>query len=129
MKKILLLDDNLDTLQLVQDVLAYEGYEIKAESKSVGFVELAEAFGPDLMIIDYLLDDGNGGDVCDAVKGNPALQNTPVILFSAFPESRKQIMDHECDAVIAKPFDLVNFLKTVRKLMGLNPMTGQPDQQ
>lgn len=118
MKKILLLDDNLDSLQLAEDVLTYEKYEVKTTNKCVGFIELAEEFNPDLMIIDYRLDDGNGGDLCREVKHNGNLKNTPVMLFSADVESRLQLLDYGCDAVIAKPFDLVNFLTTVRKLTG-----------
>jgi len=116
MKKILLLDDNLDTLEMAEHVLAYEKYEIKSVSKSAGFIEIAEKFRPDLLIIDYVLDDGNGGEICQSVKSHETLHNTPVILFTAHIESRLELLDYGCDAVIAKPFDLVNFLTVVRKL-------------
>lgn len=116
MKKILLLDDNLDIVEIVEEVLTYEHYEVKSITKSSDFMRLAESFHPDLIILDYKLGDGNGGELCRELKAHPNLGHIPVIIFSAYLKPDTNFRDFGCDAVINKPFDLVELLQTVEQL-------------
>lgn len=116
MKRILLLDDNLDIVQIVEEVLAYEQYEVKSVMKSIGFLPIIEHFRPDLIMLDYRLGDGNGGDVCRAIKENAAMRHIPVIIFTAYIQPNINLFDFGCDAVIAKPFDLDFLLQTINRL-------------
>lgn len=118
MKKILLLDDNLDIVQIVEEVLSYEGFDVHATIKSTQFLQIAERYQPHLIILDYILADGNGGDLCRAIKAHSALRHIPVIIFSAYIHPTINLFDYDCDAVIAKPFDLELLLQTVQKLTG-----------
>ncbi|OOQ56552.1 response regulator transcription factor [Mucilaginibacter pedocola] len=117
MKKILLLDDNEDILEVVNDVLAYENFEVKATTKSVEFMMIAERYQPDLIIVDYRLADGNGADLCRALKSNANLRHIPVILFSAYFQPGLNFMDFGCDAAIYKPFDIEELISTVNSLI------------
>ena len=116
MKKILLLDDNPDILQVVEAVLAYENYEVKATSTSANFIQMAEQFCPDLVILDFRLGDGNGGEICRALKAHPTLSPVPVILFTAYVQPGLNLFEFGCDEVIDKPFDLNQLLDIVRQL-------------
>ena len=124
MKKILLLDDNLDILQVVEEVLHYEHFDVKTTTSSYHFIKLAKQHLPDLIILDYRLADGNGGELCHAIKADPALMHIPVILFSAYISPGLNFFDFGCDEVIAKPFDLDTLLEKVQRLTGLNVPTG-----
>lgn len=117
MKKILLLDDCLDILQIVEEILVTEQYNVKTANRYAGFLTLAEQFHPDLMILDYCLHDGNGGELCRLVKHHPTLYNVPVILFSAYSKLGLNLADFGCDEVIAKPFNIDHLLANIKRLI------------
>jgi DNA-binding response OmpR family regulator len=119
-KRIMVLDDNMDILEAVHEVLTYEQFEVKSTSNSVGIVQLAEEYTPDLIILDYKLMDGNGGEICRALKSHKVLHKTPVIIFSAFVHKDVNFYSFGCDAVIAKPFDLSDFIATVNQCLQVN---------
>jgi CheY-like chemotaxis protein len=118
MNKILVLDDNLDILEMVEEVLAYEHFEVKAVSDSVDFIELVLEFSPDLILLDYLLRDGNGGELCRQIKSHPKLKHIPVIIFSAYVIKDSDIKECACDGLIMKPFNLEDL---VNKINGILP--------
>ncbi|SEN08283.1 Response regulator receiver domain-containing protein [Mucilaginibacter gossypiicola] len=120
MKKILLVDDNLDIVQIVEEVLAYEGFEVKAEMSGYGLIAIAEEYLPDLVILDYRLGDGNGGELCQQMKTCTALKHIPVIIFSAYIQPGSDLSDFGCDEVILKPFDLEVLAETVKRLLYRN---------
>ena len=119
LKRILVLDDNMDILEVVHEVLTYEQFEVKSTSDSTSIVTVAEEYNPDLIILDYKLMDTNGGEICRAIKSHKQLHKTPVIIFSAYT-TNVNFFSFGCDAVIAKPFDLTDLIGTVNQCLKLN---------
>jgi DNA-binding response OmpR family regulator len=119
LKRILVLDDNMDILEIVHEVLTYEKFEVNSTSNSKNIVEIAEDYKPDLIILDYKLLDDNGGEICRTFKSHKVLHKTPVIIFSAYT-SNIDFYTFGCDAVIAKPFDLTDLISTVNQCLQLN---------
>jgi CheY-like chemotaxis protein len=117
MKKILLLDDNLDIVQIVEEVLTYENFEVKSAMKSVGFLPIVEQYNPHMIILDYRLNDGNGGEVCRAIKQHPQFKHIPIIIFTAYMHPGLDLRMYGCDAIIPKPFDLDNLVDTIKTLL------------
>lgn len=117
MKKILLLDDNLDIAQIVEEVLAYEGYQVRSVSTCNGFLSLVEDFQPDLILMDYRLKDGNGGELCRQVKDHPVFGAIPVVIFTAYAQAGFEFKKFGCDGFIEKPFDLDKLMETVQGLL------------
>jgi DNA-binding response OmpR family regulator len=113
LKRILVLDDNMDILEMVHEVLTYEKFEVNSTSDSKSIVETAEEYLPDLIILDYKLLNDNGGEICRTFKSHKVLHKTPVIIFSAYTSSSIDFYTFGCDAVIAKPFDLNVFIDTI----------------
>lgn len=120
MKKILLLDDNVDIVQIVEEVLTYEKFDVKSTTRSTELLRIAEDYHPDLILLDYRLSDGNGGDLCRAIKSNPALKHIPVIIFSAYLGASVNLNDFGCDEVISKPVDLDVLVQTVQRMTGIS---------
>ncbi|MDT3404692.1 response regulator transcription factor [Mucilaginibacter terrae] len=120
LKRILVLDDNMDILEVVHEVLTYEQFEVKSTSDSTGIVGVAEEYNPDLIILDFKLMDGNGGDICRTIKSHKQLHKTPVIIFSAYTTNTIDFFSFGCDAVIAKPFDLTDLIGTVNQCLKMN---------
>lgn len=117
MKKILLLDDNQDILDVAKEILLYEDFEVRDTRLSASFLLYAETYKPDLIIVDYRLADGNGGDICRKLKAHPALKHVPLIMWSAYTTPDLNLQQYGCDAILNKPFDIEDFLKVIEQLL------------
>jgi DNA-binding response OmpR family regulator len=117
MRKILVLDDNEDILQVVTEILTYERFEVCGIGTCAELLPLAENFLPDLILLDLRLTDGHGGELCRQIKSHPVLDSTPVIIFTAYLHKPSDLYQYGCDAVILKPFDLGSLLETINQLI------------
>ena len=116
-KRILVLDDNQDILEIVHETLTYENFEVKSTGDPSVVLEYVADFAPDLVILDYRVAGSNGGEICRAIKSNPEYCNTPVIIFSAYVNRDSELLAYGCDAIIAKPFDLTELVEKVNNLI------------
>jgi two-component system response regulator VicR len=117
MKKVLVLDDNSDILDVVEEALTYEQFTVKAISLGSDLIDVALTFLPDIIMLDYRLSDGNGGELCREVKSHPLLRHIPVILFSAYLFKHIDSEQLGCDDIILKPFDLEVLVGKVNELL------------
>lgn len=114
-KKILILDDDKDVLDMLEEVLLYEHFQVKTVNDLAGFLKVIEDdFNPDLVLIDYLLRGINGGELCYQLKTSEQTKSLPVILMSAYPQVFQSLGDYRCDEFIAKPFDLYNLISRIK---------------
>jgi DNA-binding response OmpR family regulator len=117
LKRVLVLDDNEDILEVVHETLSYEQFEVKSIAESKEVMPLMQSFKPDLVILDYRLAGENGGEICRQIKSHPDFSNVPVIIFSEYINHDDEIFAYGCDAVINKPFDLVELINKVNDLI------------
>jgi DNA-binding response OmpR family regulator len=82
-KKILIVDDELAIVKLVGLMLQQRGYEIVAARLGAQALEKAQAENPDLVILDIMMPDMNGYEVCRRLRANPATAGLPIIMFTA----------------------------------------------
>lgn len=118
LKRILVLDDNQDILDIVHETLAYEQFEVQGTTRGSTVIPLINEFSPDLVILDYRVADMNGGEVCRQIKSHPKFSNIPVIIFSAYVNRDEELFSYGCDAIINKPFDLTELVGKVNSLIG-----------
>lgn len=116
MRKVLVLDDNEDILQVVTEVLTYEEFEVKGLRTCASLIPEVEAFQPDLVLLDLRLADGHGGEMCRQLKAHPEFGETSVIIFTAYINPDDDLSAYGCDAVIPKPFDLEQLITTIDEL-------------
>jgi pilus assembly protein CpaE len=104
-EKILIIDDDLDTLRLVGLMLQKQGYMISAASN--GAQGLAKAFEerPDLILLDVMMPDMDGYEVTRRLRKNPATVSIPVLLFTAKTQLDDKVMGFEvgADDYLTKP--------------------------
>jgi len=117
LKRILVLDDNEDILDVVHEALSYSQFEVTSVSEASQIMATLETFNPDLVLLDYLVTGTNGGEICRQIKSHPKFNNVPVIIFSAYINREQDMMAYGCDAVMSKPFDLFNLIETVNNLI------------
>ena len=106
MKKIVLVEDDSDLFALLKYNLEKEGYSFAGSQTGKGALELCKRERPDLVILDIMLPDSDGLEICKAIRKHPDLANTPVIFLTARATETDRIVGLELGAndYIVKPF-------------------------
>ena len=118
MKKILIVDDDADILDLVGILLPKHGFIIKTLIDSEDAVQQAAIFKPDLILLDINIG-SDGKEICKQLKSpGSLLKNVPVILFSGAGDLEKQMAECKADGFIQKPFDLLQLVDMIRQHTG-----------
>lgn len=113
-KSIYIVEDNKDIGYILQYFLTEEGFDAELFETVADLKKGLVKKVPDLFLLDVMLPDGDGLDVCSGIKQDQLLMTRPVLIMSAhFPgEDARQI---SCaDDFIAKPFDLFSILDRVK---------------
>ena len=116
-KKILVVDDNPDILELVKILLERKDYEVETLANGKRTLEIVDSIHPDLIILDIMLGNCDGRDICKDLKSHAESKNIPVIMFSG-SHSAKESIGTNCfpDDFLEKPFDIHSLLEKVRRL-------------
>ena len=106
MKKILLIEDDSDLFALLKYNLEKEGFQMAGAQTGKGAVELCRREKPDLIILDIMLPDSDGLDICKGIRSHPELAHIPVIFLTARASETDRIVGLELGAndYIVKPF-------------------------
>ncbi len=119
-KKILVVEDSRDILGLTTHILISRGYEAIPLYSGHKALETTRSQRPDLVILDMFLEDENGLDICHAIKSDPQLAKTPVLLTtgdSLNHDSSPNKSQTAPDGYLFKPFDIDELLKKVSDLL------------
>jgi two-component system cell cycle response regulator DivK len=124
-KRILIVEDNDLNMKLLQDLLEVHGYVTLQTKDGMEALKLARLHHPDLILMDIQLPDVSGLEVTKWIKGDDDLKTIPIIAVTAFvmKGDEEQIREGGCAAYIAKPISVVNFLRTVRRLLNQEQAT------
>jgi DNA-binding response OmpR family regulator len=114
-KKILVIDDDEDILEIISITLQYQDFEVITRSDSQVILEI-ELIKPDLILMDNWLQGVRGSDLCKTIKNDKAIKNIPVILLSAVNDIQKVANECDANAYLAKPFDLTELETLVQQL-------------
>lgn len=112
-KKILVVDDHAGILEVVQTVLAREGYDVQV-SLNGDCLHHMKSDLPDLILLDVLLSGEDGRELCQQLKSSEQTKHIPVILLSAHTNVSQVAAMCGADDFLAKPFR-VNVLKELVK--------------
>ena len=114
MKKIIIIEDDVDTLDMMEFILRENGYAVIKANRLVSIKEFI-SITPNLAILDIMLPYGFGSDLCLEIKSNPKSKHIPVILYSANSNLKTLAKESLADAYLEKPFDLNNLLEIVKE--------------
>ena len=114
-KKILLIEDDADTADIVRIILEEE-FHVETND-SVMPVDHIEAMRPDLIILDHRLRNGFGGDLCQALKKTHSTSYIPILLMSAYYNTEEVAKTCGADQYIYKPFDIEHLRSSVASLI------------
>ena len=104
--KILVIEDHKDTRELLKYNLSASGFDVAAAEDGQSGINLAEAFKPEIILLDLMMPGMDGLEVCRHLKSNPELSRIPVIMLTAKGEEIDKIVGLElgADDYVVKPF-------------------------
>ncbi len=124
-KKILIVDDDLDSLKLVGTTLEREGYDIVAASDGEKALQQVAAERPNLILLDVMMPKMDGYEVTRRLKGDPTTASIPIILFTAKAQVGDKVegLEMGADDYMTKPTHPAELVARVRAMLK-RPVTG-----
>jgi CheY-like chemotaxis protein len=118
-ERILVVEDNMDTYELVHFILEKNGYETFLASNGRDGVNAALKQRPDLIIMDMSMPEMDGWTATGLIKRNEQTSTIPLIALTAhaLPGDRQRALDVGCDEYITKPMDLDELVETIHYWM------------
>jgi CheY-like chemotaxis protein len=122
-KKLLLADDSITIQKVIQITFAHEDYDLTITDNGDAALAKAKELKPDLVMADVYMPGKNGYELTSAIKQDPALLNTPVLLLAGSFEPFDEEKARSCQANdwIEKPFESQNLIDKVAELLSSAP--------
>lgn len=122
MKRILVIDDLPENVFILQDRLEHEGYEVLTAYDGKSGIEKAKSELPDLILLDIMMPDINGLEVCKTLVNFEQTSRIPIILVTAKTgaEDTKEGLDAGAYDYIKKPFNKIELLARVQSALKLS---------
>lgn len=120
-QRILVIDDEQDIRSLLTLILESAGYAVQQARSGKEGLTLLERETADLVLLDIMMPEMDGWEVCRQIKNRPATRNTPVIILTVRSQPLDKVIGTEvvhADEYLTKPFDRRVLLKLVHKLLG-----------
>jgi DNA-binding response OmpR family regulator len=117
LKKVLIVDDSPAQVKLMQGFLEHEGYQPVGLNDPLRIEETITSVRPSVILLDVVMPDRNGFQVCRELKGSSEFQGIPVILVTSKDSASDKYWGQQqgADAYVTKPFTKDELLRAVRK--------------
>jgi len=125
--KILIVDDTVENLNVLTTLLGRQNLEILQAVDGETAIELARSHHPDLILLDIILPDLSGYEVCQYLKSQLDLKDIPIIFMSALDAPVDKVRSFECGGIdyITKPFFLVEVIARIENQLKLKELQSQ----
>ncbi|MEO6329182.1 MAG: response regulator [Ginsengibacter sp.] len=110
MKRILIVDDDEDIVEVVKLILTSHGFNVHTHFTSFNIPEIVKDYHPNLILLDIRLFGKLGTQICKELKQKHTF---PIILFSADTKMGKEFLQYNADDFIKKPFDVNELIATI----------------
>lgn len=124
MKKILIVDDEVDVVEVVEMLLETEGYKVLKAYNGKEALDMLETVVPDLVILDIMMPEIDGVEVCRRMRDMEEMSDIPIVMFSAKLSAidKKDSFDAGADGFITKPFNARGFIAGIKTYLELGRM-------
>lgn len=116
-KKVLIADDDEAIVEITSMMLEMAGYKVINTLDGNLVLNLLLEYKPDLLLLDVLMGDVDGRDVCKVIKSREDTRHTPVLIFSASHEIKQSALDAGADGFMEKPFNMSEILGKIKELI------------
>ncbi|MEC7487168.1 MAG: response regulator transcription factor [Verrucomicrobiota bacterium] len=117
--QILVIDDEPDVTDLLKYSLELKGYNVHALNNPIEFVSKVRDLSPNLIILDIMMPELDGMQLCQIIRSDPIIKSTPIIFLSARSEVEDRVkgLEHGADDYLTKPFSTEELLLRVEGLL------------
>lgn len=135
MTTVLVVDDDVDIARFIEINLRLEGFDVQLAHDGDQALDLIRAGVPDLVLLDVMMPQIDGVELCRRLRADPATVNLPVILLTAKSLSADKVvgLSAGADDYVIKPFDTLELVARVRstlrrnaEMRSVSPLTGLP---
>ncbi|MCX2574290.1 response regulator transcription factor [Pedobacter sandarakinus] len=112
-KRIHILEDDQEIRNVIEILLKEEGYELQLSSTFAELKKNIQDAMPDLFLLDVMLPDGNGAEICEDLKTDMFTKHIPIIVMSAQNNSEQKAIAAFANDYISKPFDIDDVLARI----------------
>lgn len=119
MAKILVVDDDIHATTLFKTILTAKGFDAFIVNDSAIAVETANTTNPDLIILDLMMPEPNGFEVCRMLRADPKYSRTPIVIFTAMGDNESKTIALEAGAneFLTKPFRVEDLMQKIKSLI------------
>ena len=127
-RTVLLVEDETSITDPLAEALAREGFETKLARSVAESLEIASRIDPDLVLLDVMLPDGSGLDVCRELRSR---SQVPIIMLTARGEEADRVVGLElgADDYVVKPFSAREVVARIRAVLRRTDHPGRPDEK
>jgi len=129
--KILVVDDTETNIKLLRALLKGAGYDVVTAACGMDALSAAAGENPDLILLDIMMPDLTGYEVCQRLRSEPVTRQTPIVFLTALHEMEDHMkgMDVGGDDVLTKPINKLELLTRVRSLLRLRGLITEVQEQ
>jgi len=122
MTKVLIVDDDVQATTLLGKILTLDGYETVSVNDSSQAMQVAKSTAPDLILLDLMMPDPNGFEVCKMLRADANFIQTPIIIITALDdgESKNKAYAAGASDYMVKPLNMGVLIKTIGTLTKQN---------
>jgi CheY-like chemotaxis protein len=119
-RKVIIVDDDRETREMLQVLLELEGYEVKLAANGLRLISTLHVDKPDLILLDVMMSWIDGFELCQAIKKNPEFRDIPVFFISGrtSPEDIERGFAAGCHDYFPKPIDGERLVRRIREVIG-----------
>lgn len=120
MAKILIVDDDIHATTLLEKVLAIKGHEATSVNESSETIRVANSTSPDLILLDLMMPEPNGFEVCKMLRADPTYAKIPIVIVTAMDdnESKETAYGAGANDYLIKPFRIDVLAEAIETLIG-----------
>ena len=125
-RKVLLVDDDAELVELISDVLERDGrFEVRIANNGFDAGMLVKEYGPDLIVLDVMLPDINGREVCQRVRSDSTMDSVRIICISGMVEEDKiaDLKTAGANDFLHKPFEVDVLIERMCRLLDIETAT------
>ena len=120
MAKILIVDDDEQATTLLEKVLAIKGHQATSLNDSAETIQVATSTSPDLILLDLMMPEPNGFEVCKMLRADPNLSQIPIVIITAMDDNESKETAYAAGAndYLTKPFRIDALAEAIESLIG-----------
>ena len=125
-RKALVVDDDEELVELIRDVLEADGrFEVRVANNGFDAGMMVKEYRPDIIVLDVMLPDINGKEVCQRVRSDSSLDDVKIVCISGMVEADKvgELKEAGANDFVQKPFEVENLVERMCELLDVEPIS------